>query len=269
MIQAAHVGIGIQGREGLQASLASDYSILEFRHLRPLLFVHGRSSYHRLAYVTLFSMYKSVILAFSQGIYAFFTGFSGINFYDSMQLTLYNIVYTGLPIFFFLFDRDVDRETAMNTPRLYRPAARGELFNWKKFFLWELRGMVQGVILQLINFAFFQYTSIPTNQVAFTSYMAVLTTHTLTLFGDSHTLTWVNHLFLWGCYLIVLPITAVVSAISTSQSGIGVFTGSFSLPLFYIVILVDVVVLLTPIWIYDIITERRMLNNPYHTYPSK
>ncbi len=34
MIQAADVGLGIVGKEGMQASLAADFSILEFSHLR-------------------------------------------------------------------------------------------------------------------------------------------------------------------------------------------------------------------------------------------
>lgn len=37
MIQEAHVGIGIEGKEGKQAALASDYSIREFQyaHMMP------------------------------------------------------------------------------------------------------------------------------------------------------------------------------------------------------------------------------------------
>ncbi len=31
MIQKAHVGVGLVGKEGMQASLASDYSIAQFR----------------------------------------------------------------------------------------------------------------------------------------------------------------------------------------------------------------------------------------------
>lgn len=31
MIQAAHVGVGISGKEGLQATLASDYAIAQVR----------------------------------------------------------------------------------------------------------------------------------------------------------------------------------------------------------------------------------------------
>jgi phospholipid-translocating ATPase len=43
MIQAAHVGVGIQGKEGVQASLAADFSISQFSHVARLILVHGRN----------------------------------------------------------------------------------------------------------------------------------------------------------------------------------------------------------------------------------
>lgn len=47
MIQEAHVGIGITGKEGMQAARSSDYSIAQFRFLVKLLLVHGRWNYIR------------------------------------------------------------------------------------------------------------------------------------------------------------------------------------------------------------------------------
>lgn len=47
MIQAADVGVGISGEEGMQAVNASDYAIGQFRFLKKLLFVHGHWSYAR------------------------------------------------------------------------------------------------------------------------------------------------------------------------------------------------------------------------------
>lgn len=38
MIQQAHVGVGIQGREGHQAARTADYAIGQFQYLRPLMF---------------------------------------------------------------------------------------------------------------------------------------------------------------------------------------------------------------------------------------
>jgi magnesium-transporting ATPase (P-type) len=39
MIQAASVGVGLVGKEGRQASLASDFSITMFQHVQTLLLV--------------------------------------------------------------------------------------------------------------------------------------------------------------------------------------------------------------------------------------
>lgn len=47
MIQAADVGVGVAGEEGLQAVNSSDYAIGQFRFLCKLLFVHGHWSYMR------------------------------------------------------------------------------------------------------------------------------------------------------------------------------------------------------------------------------
>lgn len=47
MIQEAQVGIGITGKEGLQAARTSDYAIAQFRFLAKLLLVHGRWNYIR------------------------------------------------------------------------------------------------------------------------------------------------------------------------------------------------------------------------------
>jgi phospholipid-translocating ATPase len=47
MIQAADVGVGISGEEGLQAVNSSDYAIAQFRFLKRLLLVHGHWSYYR------------------------------------------------------------------------------------------------------------------------------------------------------------------------------------------------------------------------------
>jgi phospholipid-translocating ATPase len=36
MIQEADVGIGILGKEGVQAAMASDYAIAQFKYLQPV-----------------------------------------------------------------------------------------------------------------------------------------------------------------------------------------------------------------------------------------
>lgn len=64
MIQEADVGIGISGKEGLQAAMSSDYSISQFRFLTRLLLVHGRWSYLRTAQLILNYFHKNILWLF-------------------------------------------------------------------------------------------------------------------------------------------------------------------------------------------------------------
>ena len=66
MIQAAHVGVGISGVEGLQAARSADIAIGQFRFLRKLLLVHGAWSYQRISKVILYSFYKNIALYMTQ-----------------------------------------------------------------------------------------------------------------------------------------------------------------------------------------------------------
>ena len=60
MIQEADIGIGISGKEGLQAVMASDYAISQFRFLTKLLLVHGRWAYVRSSELALNYFYKNI-----------------------------------------------------------------------------------------------------------------------------------------------------------------------------------------------------------------
>ena len=66
MIQAAHVGVGISGVEGLQAARSADVAIGQFRYLRKLLLVHGAWSYQRISKTILYSFYKNIALYMTQ-----------------------------------------------------------------------------------------------------------------------------------------------------------------------------------------------------------
>jgi phospholipid-transporting ATPase len=66
MIQAAHIGVGISGVEGLQAARSADVAIAQFKYLRKLLLVHGAWSYQRVTKTILFSFYKNIALYMTQ-----------------------------------------------------------------------------------------------------------------------------------------------------------------------------------------------------------
>jgi phospholipid-translocating ATPase len=77
MIQEAAVGIGIRGKEGLQASRASDYQVPYFRALQRLLLIHGRYSYYRTCIVAQYSFSKSFLFCIMQIGFGFFSGYAG------------------------------------------------------------------------------------------------------------------------------------------------------------------------------------------------
>jgi len=66
MIQSANVGIGIEGKEGKQAALASDFSIKKFKDIKKLFLWHGRLSYIRTALLTNFIIHRGLIISVIQ-----------------------------------------------------------------------------------------------------------------------------------------------------------------------------------------------------------
>lgn len=61
MIQMADVGVGISGQEGMQAVMASDFTLSRFKYLEKLLLHHGFWSYDRLARMILYFFYKNAV----------------------------------------------------------------------------------------------------------------------------------------------------------------------------------------------------------------
>lgn len=76
MLKMAHIGVGISGQEGMQAVLASDFSVAQFSYLERLLLVHGRWSYFRMCKFLRYFFYKNFSFTLCNLWYAFFCGFS-------------------------------------------------------------------------------------------------------------------------------------------------------------------------------------------------
>lgn len=129
MIEVAHVGIGIYGREGGQASRASDYSITAFRFLKRLLVIHGRYSYLRIGKIIRVSIYKNFSLILTQFFFGIFSGFSAQTVYNSIFLLLYNILFTSLlPFLIAVFEKDIIEDDLEKFPQLYEEIKHGMFY---------------------------------------------------------------------------------------------------------------------------------------------
>ncbi len=123
MIQAADVGLGIVGKEGKQASLAADFSILQFSYLTKLLVWHGRNSYKRSAKLAQFVIHRGLIISIIQAVFSAIFYFAPIALYQGWLMVGYATVYTMAPVFSLVLDRDVSEDLAVLYPELYRVSA--------------------------------------------------------------------------------------------------------------------------------------------------
>lgn len=158
MIQAAHIGVGISGMEGLQAARSADVSIAQFRYLRKLLLVHGAWSYHRVSKTILYSFYKNVAVFMTQFWYSFQNAFSGEVIYESWTLSFYNVLFTSLPPFAIgIFDQFVSARLLDRYPQLYQLSQKNMFFRTHNFFSWVANGFYHSLILYWVSVYIWQW----------------------------------------------------------------------------------------------------------------
>uniref|UniRef100_A0A2K5P1N5 Phospholipid-transporting ATPase n=1 Tax=Cercocebus atys TaxID=9531 RepID=A0A2K5P1N5_CERAT len=151
MIKTAHIGVGISGQEGMQAVMSSDYSFAQFRYLQRLLLVHGRWSYIRMCKFLRYFFYKNFAFTLVHFWYSFFNGYSAQTAYEDWFITLYNVLYSSLPVLLMgLLDQDVSDKLSLRFPGLYIVGQRDLLFNYKRFFISLLHGVLTSMILFFI-----------------------------------------------------------------------------------------------------------------------
>jgi phospholipid-translocating ATPase len=143
MILEADVGIGIVGKEGMQASLASDFSILEFGYLRNLILWHGRLSYKRSSVLSQFVIHRGLIISVIQGIFIILFYFVAIPIYNGFLMLGYATVYTSLPVFSLVFDSDTSVDAVLKFPPLYKSLQKGRSLNFKTFCIWVWQSIFQ------------------------------------------------------------------------------------------------------------------------------
>lgn len=156
MIQEAHVGIGITGKEGLQAARTSDYSIAQFRFLVKLLLVHGRWNYIRICKYTVGTFWKEFLFYLTQALYQRWAGYTGTSLYESWSLSMFNTLFTSLPVIFLgIFEKDLLPQTLIAVPELYTKGQRNGGFNFRVFLAWIFMASSEAIIIYFIMFGLY------------------------------------------------------------------------------------------------------------------
>lgn len=159
MIQSAHIGIGIEGKEGKQAALASDFSVTEFKSLNKLLLWHGRLSYKRTANLAHFIFHRGLILAVIQSFFISLFYFNALPLFTGFLLLGYSSYYTNLPVLSVILDSDSDVKTVLSFPLLYKGLQKGRALNLT-MFVWVLwKSLYQGSVIIIGILLFYNDTS--------------------------------------------------------------------------------------------------------------
>nr|XP_026696288.1 phospholipid-transporting ATPase IA isoform X4 [Ciona intestinalis] len=221
MIQAAHVGVGISGQEGLQAANSSDYSIAQFAFLGKLLLVHGAWNYNRLTKCILFSFYKNICLYLIELWFAFYNGFSGQILFDRWTISFYNVFFTALPPFTLgLFERTCSSKVMLKHPQLYSISQSASKYNAKVFWAMFANATVHSLMLFYIPMYSMK------SEIAFSSgktggylflgnFVYTFTVITVCLKAGLESGTWtiLTHIAVWGSFAIWLIFFGIYSHI--------------------------------------------------------
>ncbi|EPQ07565.1 Putative phospholipid-transporting ATPase IB [Myotis brandtii] len=221
MIQTAHVGVGISGNEGMQATNNSDYAIAQFSYLEKLLLVHGAWSYNRVTKCILYCFYKNVVLYIIELWFAFVNGFSGQILFERWCIGLYNVIFTALPPFTLgIFERSCTQESMLRFPQLYKITQNAEGFNTKVFWGHCINALVHSLILFWFPMKALEHDTALANGHA-TDYLFVgnivytYVVVTVCLKAGLETTAWTkfSHLAVWGSMLIWLVFFGIYSTI--------------------------------------------------------
>uniref|UniRef100_A0AC34QJV5 Phospholipid-transporting ATPase n=1 Tax=Panagrolaimus sp. JU765 TaxID=591449 RepID=A0AC34QJV5_9BILA len=220
MIQAANVGIGITGEEGLRAASSSDYSIAQFHFLRRLLLVHGAWNHDRTVKVILYSFYKNICLYIIELWFAFFSAFSGQTIFDRWTIAFFNLVFTAFPpIMIGLFDHPVSARTMLENPHLYR-SFQERSFSNKIFGLWVALAIWHSLLLFFLTYAIMQQSVLWQSghvggwlMLGCSAYTYVVVTVCLKALLEADTWTWILIFFCigsiisWFVFMMIYSVT--------------------------------------------------------------
>lgn len=186
MIQEAHIGIGIYGKEGMRAVQASDFAIGEFQCLWRLLLIHGRWCYVRISQMIIYFFYKNMIFTIPHFFFSFACASSAQTIFDDWYISFYNLFFTALPLIMrAVFEQDIDYKirSAENEdhknkesikkfkhflviqdaflkseiPKLYAVGQNKTIFTTSRFVAWVLWAIFQSLVLFGLNYLVFEY----------------------------------------------------------------------------------------------------------------
>ncbi|KAH7307649.1 hypothetical protein KP509_22G070700 [Ceratopteris richardii] len=274
MIQEADIGIGISGVEGMQAVMASDFSIGQFRFLERLLVVHGHWCYKRIATMICYFFYKNIVFGFTLFYYQAYTTYSGQTLYNDWFLSLFNTLFSSLPVAAYgMFEQDVPARVCLEFPSIYQQGVQNMFFKWDRILAWMGNGLIGSVLCFFMVLGVFgQGAYRHDGQVSelqvlgATMYTTVVWVVNVQLAIATSYFTFIQHLFIWGSvalwYIFIIVFGFMSPSVSTTAYR--VFTEALApSPRFWIAVLLVTVASMAPYFTF-IVFQRRLAPKDHH-----
>ncbi|XP_051275210.1 phospholipid-transporting ATPase VB [Dicentrarchus labrax] len=258
MIQAADIGIGISGQEGMQAVMASDFAISRFRHLKKLLLVHGHWCYTRLANMIIYFFYKNVAYVNLLFWYQFFCGFSGTAMIDYWLMIFFNLFFTSVPpIMFGIMDNDVSAEMLLGVPELYRMGQGAGAYKFSTFWVSMLDAFYQSLVCFFIPYLAYQDSDI--DVFTFGTPLNTISLFTILLHLSIEIKAWtvIHWVIILGSVVLYFIVTLAYSGLCITcnppSNPYWILQSQMADPMFYLICILTTVVALLPRYIFHVL----------------
>lgn len=147
-----------------------------------------------------------------------FNGFSGSNPIDGINLQIYNLVYTSIPILVVgVADQDVCPKKLLENRSLYSLGRLSQSYTRLKFWLAMLEAFYQSLVVFFVAYGAFYGGILSVVDFGFVINISVVLVANLHLSIETFHWTWVNHFVMWSSCLMVFVFNYVYCAIDTRQ----------------------------------------------------
>lgn len=150
-----------------------------------------------------------------QAVFSALFYFAPIALFQGFLLVGYTTIYTFAPVFSLVFDQDINEETALAFPELYKDLQKGRTLSYKTFFVWLFISCYQGGMIMILSLWLFEDEFIRIVSISFTSLI-------------------LNELFMvclevstWHIYMIVAQLSALSVYITSMYYLPGTFHKDF------------------------------------------
>ena len=126
-------------------------------------------AYKNTALMAQFVIHRGLIIAFITVFFSVIFYFAAIPLFTGVLMVGYTCVYTSLPVFSLVLDRDVSFSNSLFYPELYHPLQAGHALNGRTFLLWVMRSFFQGSVIMLFTLILFETELHHIVSIAFTA----------------------------------------------------------------------------------------------------